>query len=299
MSDIINLFSRYCNKIQKGSGGQYVSLCPFHDDTNRSFSFNIYEGLYNCKACGVKGNAVTFAKHFNEDYKPYLSDDYKSPIKNRYKSADKPRSVDKTTHNNAPVKQEWNRNKTEVKRRLTTQQLWDRIFYYQKDWHGHHWRNIYFVGEHNGRLVFPYFDSNGKYPIGIKHHKLKDQSPFWEKGSNGKLKWFMDWHIPYMDKTKPLQIVEGEKDVFTQMDRGYNAVSSSGGANSVPKIPQSFKQFPKIQILLDNDVAGDKGAPKIAQAIYQELGIIALIGKWDKSLPKGYDCTDDKENSNE
>ena len=65
MSDILSLFSIHCEKVQPLSKGQYVALCPFHNDNKRSFSFN-EDGLYNCKACGKSGNAVKFAKHFNE-----------------------------------------------------------------------------------------------------------------------------------------------------------------------------------------------------------------------------------------
>ena len=277
MSEILNLFERHCENI-KGRGNQRIALCPFHDDAKHSFSINIVEGLYNCKSCGVSGNAIKFAKEFGDDPKPFYSDDYKSPIKNRYKSV-------------KPVKQE--RNKYE-KPKLTTQQLWNKIEQYRKEWYGLKWSNIYCVGEHNGHLTFTYLDKDGKKPIGIHHHK---SAPHWE--GDGTLKFYMEWHIPYMDKTKELVIVEGEKDVITMMEEGYNAVSGSAGANSVPKIPQSFKQFPKIKILYDNDEFGNKGAREMAQAIYEQIGIIASIGVWDKSVPEKFDVTDDKESSNE
>ena len=282
MNDVLNMFNRHCNKMQKLSGGQYIALCPFHDDSKRSFSFN-EEGLYNCKACGVTGNAIKFAKHFNENPKPFYSDDYQSPIKNRYKSV---RTNGKQTEVNRrfAVKQQDNSKKP----KLTVKQLWDKIFQYQKDWHGNHWRNVYMVGEHNGNLTFPYFDA--KYPLGIKHHKK-----FWE--GDGSLKFYMDWHIPYMEKTKPLFILEGEKDVLSLMELGYNCVCSSGGALSVPKIPQSFKQFNQIKIRFDNDEGGIKGANKMAQAIYEQVGTIATIGQWEKGVPNKYDVTDLLEDS--
>tara|TARA_R110002012_G_scaffold290317_1_gene483917 strand:+ start:1023 stop:1874 length:852 start_codon:yes stop_codon:yes gene_type:complete len=281
MSEILSLFERHCENI-KGRGNQLIALCPFHDDTKHSFSINIDKGLYNCKSCGESGNAIKFAKEFGDDPKPFYSDDYKSPIKNRYKSV-------------KPVKQVRNRNEEEYVPTLTTEELWEKIRYYQKEWHGLKWSNINCVGEHQGHLVFPYFDVDGKVPIGIKHHKPS----FWEKGSDGRHKFYNEWLIPHMDKNEPLIIVEGEKDVITMMEEGYNAVSGSAGADAVPKIPQSFKQFTKIKILYDNDVYGNKGARKMAQAIYEQIGIIASIGVWDKSVPEKFDVTDDKESSNE
>ena len=34
MSDILSLFSNHCEKVQPLSKGQYVALCPFHNDNN-------------------------------------------------------------------------------------------------------------------------------------------------------------------------------------------------------------------------------------------------------------------------
>ncbi|SET46294.1 Uncharcterized protein, DUF927 family [Natronincola peptidivorans] len=52
----------YEGYIKKGkiSGENLVGLCPFHDDTKPSFGANIKTGVYNCLACGEKGNAITF-----------------------------------------------------------------------------------------------------------------------------------------------------------------------------------------------------------------------------------------------
>ena len=84
MNDVLSLFNKHCDKMQSLSGGQYVSLCPFHNDSKRSFSFN-EDGLYNCKACGESGNAITFAKAFNENPKPFFSNGY---LKNSAKTGD-------------------------------------------------------------------------------------------------------------------------------------------------------------------------------------------------------------------
>ena len=299
MSDILGLFERHCDNL-KGRGNQRIALCPFHEDTKHSFSINIDSGLYNCKACGESGNAVKFAKAFDDDPKPFYSDDYKSPIKNRYKSVrtngkqtGKPILNGGKTEANAPVKQVKNRNKSADKPPMTTEELWAKIRKYQKEWHnGLGYYNYNCVGEYRGRLVFPYFDVDGKVPIGIKHHKGKkeEEHPWWE--GDGTKKFYNEWHIPHMDKNKPLIIVEGEKDALTMMNLGHNAVSGSAGAISIPDIPQSFKQFPQIKILLDNDEGGFKGNELMAKQIYQQIGKIALIGKWGEEVPEKYDVTD-------
>jgi len=62
----------YKGHIKKGkiSGDNLVGLCPFHDDKKPSFGANLKTGVYNCLACGEKGNAITFlSKIQNIDHK--------------------------------------------------------------------------------------------------------------------------------------------------------------------------------------------------------------------------------------
>ena len=286
MNDIINMFSRHCDKMQSLSGGQFISLCPFHNDSKRSFSFNV-DGLYNCKACGESGNAVKFAKLKGENPKPFYSDNYKR----NNTSITSNRLITDKNGESMYDKTDINRHK----KKFTTEQLWEKITNeYHTEWYGSLWKNLNCVGNSKGHLTFPYFDKAGKNPIAIKHHK---SYPFWE--GDGKLKFYMEWQIPFMDKTKPLIIVEGEEDTLTMLDGKYNAVSGSAGTLSIPPIPDSFKDFPEIIILYDNDEAGVKGAKKMADVIYESLGVLPSIGKWRDGLPNKFDCSDDKENTDE
>ena len=281
MNDILNLFSTHCDKMQSLSGGQYIALCPFHNDSKRSFSFN-EAGLYNCKACGETGNAITFAKHFGENPRPFYT-----------------KTIGGHSTSYSAVKQEdvSKASKTggEQAVKLSTEDLWYKINNeYHREWFQSRAKNLNCVGMTNGHLTFPYFDVAGEKPIAIKHHK---SYPYWE--GDGKLKFYLEWHIPFFDKTKPLIIVEGEEDSLTMVDAGHNAVSGSAGTLSIPKIPESFKEFPDIIILYDNDEAGRKGAKKMADTIYKSLGVLPSIGQWRDGLPDKFDCSDDKEETNE
>src|SRR5437763_17006956 len=42
------------------AGRQYVGLCPFHEDTNPSFSVSEDKGLFNCFSCGASGDVIDF-----------------------------------------------------------------------------------------------------------------------------------------------------------------------------------------------------------------------------------------------
>jgi DNA primase len=57
-TDILNLVSPYV-KLQK-KGKNYVGLCPFHDDTNPSFSVSTEKNIAKCFSCGEGGSPITF-----------------------------------------------------------------------------------------------------------------------------------------------------------------------------------------------------------------------------------------------
>ena len=44
----------------KVSGAEWIVVCPFHDDHEPSLNINIKSGLFNCHACGAKGDFIDF-----------------------------------------------------------------------------------------------------------------------------------------------------------------------------------------------------------------------------------------------
>lgn len=64
--DYYSIFSKHLKKIKKSTGGNYSALCPFHPDTTPSFSFNALTGLWQCFACGEKGNARQFLEKIGD-----------------------------------------------------------------------------------------------------------------------------------------------------------------------------------------------------------------------------------------
>ena len=51
----LNYLAQHDLKLKNGSGDWRLMLCPFHDDTNSSLSFNLKNGAFKCFACGAKG----------------------------------------------------------------------------------------------------------------------------------------------------------------------------------------------------------------------------------------------------
>lgn len=64
-NDIVDVISSYV-KLKK-QGGNYVGLCPFHNEKSPSFSVSGNKQMYHCFGCGVGGNVFTFIMEY-ENY---------------------------------------------------------------------------------------------------------------------------------------------------------------------------------------------------------------------------------------
>ena len=309
-TDVFGLFNNHVQNIKSSGTNQWIGNCPFpdHQDRKASFCFNSEHGLYNCKGCGEEGNAIKFAKAMGENPEPYYSEDYK---RNNGKSTGKSKTNNTLiTYNrlksdkNGADKQTVNKramsDKTDINRHksnLTQEQLLELIDKHHKEWKDSKYKNLNQVCMSYDRIMFPYFSLENGDVLGIKYHK-GDKAPFWK--GNGSAKWYNEWHLTHMDKSKPLIITEGEGDCNYMSDLGYNSVSSSNGCLSFPKvdgelyIPKEFSEFPEIIILYDNDKGGFLGSETCAEKIYRSTGTLSYIGQWRKGLPDKYDCSDDK-----
>lgn len=61
-ADIVKIIGKHVEL--KRAGGEFKGCCPFHGEKTPSFFVNPQKGFYNCFGCGVKGNALTFLKEF-------------------------------------------------------------------------------------------------------------------------------------------------------------------------------------------------------------------------------------------
>lgn len=51
--------------VRSNTNDEWLCLCPYHKDSNPSFAFNVYKGVFICYACGAKGTYKQLAQHLN------------------------------------------------------------------------------------------------------------------------------------------------------------------------------------------------------------------------------------------
>jgi DNA primase len=67
-------FRREIGELPRPRGDEIVVSCPFHEDTNPSFSVNLKTGLFKCFGCGAQGDVFAFyQKRHGCDFKEALA----------------------------------------------------------------------------------------------------------------------------------------------------------------------------------------------------------------------------------
>ena len=271
-----SLFKTYLKQFKDLGGGQYTALCPFHDDKNPSLSVDVPNGLWNCFACGNKGNAYQFAEKMNLD-KPhqYIEDDF------THTTDIKPKQIDETFT-------DYTQKMYRMQQTLMENKALIPIGWNNED---------YMIEEYNLGADMSFCKKDNKKKMFLVIGYCKDGIVVGGKYHGGrktfgyaKKQWFPN--KPLRDDM-PLYICEGEKDALCLISNGFQAISSTGGAMSIPNL-DILKGFTnKIFICYDNDETGRKGQLKLANQIkkaYPNLKVNLIV--WSKELPNKYDVSD-------
>ena len=195
-------------QVKKRNGINWVGRCPLpnHKDTTASFSWNINSGQCQCFGCGFKGNAMTMAKALNHD--------------NPYKFIE--------NNNNGHIRRDRPIKSENRKPTMTIEEVENKKEEYfnnlPDDWKKKSLaRGKDFGMTKDKRLTF-------HYPTAIKVHKSKpdkdgnQKPPYWI----GIDKHCQIFGLDSVNLTKPVTIVEGEKDVMNLCNM-FNEISFTQG----------------------------------------------------------------------
>ncbi len=224
----------YIQEITQKSKGKDQYICPFCNSgtgRNATGAFTYYPNThrYNCFACGEHGDIFTLHAKLNN---LSLNTDFPQIIDDLEKKF----NMLSTYSESKPKSETWVQLRTHVYQNMNHDKIATKTIYRKLD----------------GSKTAVWHRYEGNTLV---------------KGLNG-LQMPLYHVYNLTDSTKPVFIVEGEKDVETMERLGYIATTSPNGAGSKWKddYTKYFKNFDVI-ILADNDEVGLKHAENIAEKI--------------------------------
>jgi len=244
MPDFLELYRRHVKDLGRtGSKGEWLGFCPFpacSGKRNRHFYVNHGTGLYHCKTCDDRGNAIKFAKHFGEDHRPYCDipiGGESSPVISEIEKL--PRFQIGLLENRKSWPSPW---------KLDTVQVLG-------------------IGWDGGTFVFPISNPAGEIQ-GLAWHKMRQTI-----GAKATL-----YPAHPLNCYDPSYVIlsEGMKDCVSLLSANIQAVTSTGGAPSIPKDISVLARFERIYLCLDNDEAGDHGTDEWINRLQSELSRVKV-----------------------
>ncbi|NQU68800.1 MAG: AAA family ATPase [Candidatus Marinimicrobia bacterium] len=288
-ADFKSLLARHVEKFSC-QGVERSGNCPFHKDTTQSFSVNIDTGLWFCHSCNSKGNAYQFAKLVGEDPTPYRNGFDGGKIDNMTLSTGKTNNGLTVACSTMEVDPDTMKLALKYNRHLLDN--------FSTIKHPIPWlievvKNL-LIGycEYESRFTFPHFNESGKV-INIKYHKSESGEQPYSIPGHGENRLYPLNLLNDYDPDQSLIYCEGEKDCVTLISQGFQAVTNTTGAGSIPRDLSPLNNVKHIPILLDNDIPGKNGSIKNAEALKAQFPEMKVdVIHWLDRFPDKYDVTD-------
>lgn len=268
LDQIVDYRAEYMAVVEKHKivGDNLTGLCPFHKDTNNSFSVDLKTGQWHCFSEDIGGNFVSFwAKYRGIDTK----EAYKE-ILDRYgiRQEERPAEKPKQTGGLIPYTIE----QYSFDKRLPVDFLKQTCRVETgKDRDGTEY------------LKMPYYFENGKPAATRKRYGQKEFR--WMKGSRGKICLYGEWRIAEIKKVGWCILVEGESDTQSLWYMGLPAIGVAG-ASMFKAYQTMVLQGLKVYIHKEPDGGGETFYKKLCHA-FDETGFDGELFVWScQSLGK-------------
>lgn len=226
--------------------------CPFAadyhisgKDTRPSFSLNVEKGVFLCFTCGIKGGIEQLVQHI------YQTDAYNATV----------------------MLEDWGYDVLEMRLneyKEPHQEVIQEAILTQFIDNSNKFVEVY-IGDINGYAcyIYPVRNTKGKLVGGLARSI---------QGRFHMILWGMEKsHYLYgedmVDKTKPLVIVEGPKDVVAIRMSGGQAVGLMGAHVSQIQLNKIIELSSDVIIWLDNDAAGKAGYKKLTTGLENVINV--------------------------
>ncbi len=265
---------------QKRVGSEIFACCPFHNDTQPSWSVNVDTGVHNCFSCGAGGSLGSLVKRLGHhdtiwDAEQWLVDRF---------------GVYTSTVLSEPLELDF-RDPVAVYTGIPESHLTQ--YAYRHPYLGgrgisESWQQCFDVGysrtEH--AITIPWRFADGTLAT-IKKRSVATKR-FWydppvPSGAKGKLVWGIDKIVANADSMKCVAITESETDAMyiyqCLWDVGCVAVAIGGSTPSVDQLALIHRWVPpktEIIIMTDNDRAGRSAASTLIVGLAETFTVTAI-----------------------
>jgi len=269
--DYLAAFKEFINLQLKG-GSEYKALCPFHSDKDPSLHVNVEKGVYHCKGCGASGNLVSFVARLKgisigkarKLYPQITGPDnliHPQTVEDHHQTLMSNRAVLKHLTEMRGIPVDWIRSLR--------------------------------LGLHEDRIAIPIY-TDGWWIVDIKYHAIEPgvQPKDLHAASYG-ASYCYPMHLDN-DHSKPAVISEGELDAIVLRTLGFQAYTSTSGAQSIHKstdLVDAVLQHPEIFICLDVDRVGREAAKRLKKRIKGPATYLVALPLDPQVYPVG-DVTD-------
>ena len=247
----------------------HKALCPFHDDSNPSLTFNVRKNRYRCFVCDAHGGTIDLVmKYLNKDFLSacrWLNDvsgslvdfdKFSNQFSSDYERSDHSQSKPFDASRYARFfERPWLSNEARKflfeERKLDPRVIrWCRLTSW-RDKLGTPW------------LQTPYYDRNGKL-IGIQNRNLiKGATPRFRFPSGAQCSIY---NLPVLNLLRPgetLFIAEGCSDCWSLLSSGHKAIAIPSATLLTKKDRElletwNLKHETKFAMFPDNDLPGEK-----------------------------------------
>ena len=231
IDDFVNYESEYRQYVKKAVvlGGKMTGLCPFHSDSNNSFSVDLKTGLWHCFTEEIGGNFLDF---YGQIHGCDTKEAYQEVLKQYGKFEEEPESNDYSLEQYAKEKGfdvKW----LEDNCNLST---------------GKKKKGATF-------LKIPYFDENGKQTVFRERYARKEFR--WGYGAKGKINLYGEWRMPTIRQGDSVILVEGESDSQSLWRMGMPALGVPGASLFKPDHVGVLKGMEKLYLHREQDGGGE------------------------------------------
>lgn len=259
------------------SGDSMLALCPFHSETNPSFSVNLKTGQWHCFSEGEAGNFLHFWAKIHGYSRDETTRAYNEIMEKYGISREKPKEAAKRSGTERDVSSYTMEEYSDAKKlphaflesicHLSTKRDRDGTTY----------------------LKIPYLGLDGQEVLCRKRYAQKEFR--WGYGSKGKLFPYGVWRLPEFSEPGYCVLVEGESDTQSLWQMGIPAIGIPGAANFKTEHTTFFTGLKRIYIHQEPDRGGETFTEKTLRCL-RDGGFAGEVYLWNCKALREKDPSD-------